>query len=71
MPTETWIYYFPLPTLFTKKNKELLFKDKNIPRILLSKDQGGMLGLSIAKVIQLADINTRITKSNQPYNKEA
>ena len=33
----------------------------------LSRAQGGILGLSIAKVIQLADINTRITKSNHPY----
>ena len=32
----------------------------------LSLDQGGMLGLSMANVMQLADMNVRIMKSNHP-----
>ncbi len=31
-----------------------------------SSDQGGMLGLSMASVMQLAEMNTRMRKSNQP-----
>ena len=31
----------------------------------LSVDQGGMLGLSMASVMQLAEMNVRMMKSNQ------
>ena len=34
-------------------------------RICRSCDQGGMLGLSMARVMQLAAMNTRMMKSNQ------
>ena len=35
-------------------------------RMYLSRDHGGMLGLSMASVMQLAEIKVRMMKSNQP-----
>ena len=37
-----------------------------IPSRYLSLDQGGIVGLSMAKVMQLAEIKVRIIKSNHP-----
>jgi hypothetical protein len=39
-----------------------------MPRIYLSVDQGGILGLSMARVMQLADMNVNMMKSNHPWD---
>ena len=55
------IDFIAISIVKTKVNIWLL-----IPRIYLSLDQRGILGLSIANVIQLADMKVRMMKSNQP-----
>ena len=44
----------------TVKTWLLIFK------IFLSVDQGGMFGLSMAKVMQFAEMKVKMMKSNQP-----
>ena len=40
------------------------------PRMYLSRDHGGMLGRSMARVMQFAEMKVRMMKSNQPWDQQ-